>query len=209
MFRRSALGIVAASGLLVLVSLAESPNVRPDATFKGSSLTGWHVLGEAEWTAHDGELTGKAKSGSKGGWLVLDQSYQDVGFYADLRCSGDCVTGVLLRAEKTADGMKGVYAALTGDTGVYAVTLDAQGQELTHEKLRPTGGTIRFAPAPGTPAPAAGGRGRGAPALRSDDWTSLQIILDSDILRVSLNKSDFAGVTEDNRAGYGPIALYV
>jgi hypothetical protein len=200
------LGISAAVGLLVLAGLAESPNFRPDATFKGSSLSEWHTLGDADWSARDGELTGKAKAGSRGGWLALNHPYQDVGLYAEVRCSGDCVAGVLLRAEKTVDGFKGAYVALTGEIGVYAVTLNAQGQELTREKLRATGGTIRFAPPPGTPAPATGGRG--APALRSDDWNSLQIILDSDILRVFLNNAGFAGVTEDNRAGYGPIALY-
>jgi hypothetical protein len=198
--------MIAVAGLLVLAGLAENPNFRPDATFKGSDLTGWHTLGDAEWSARDGELSGKAKAGAKGGWLTLNHSYQDVGLYADFRCSGECAAGVLLRAEKTADGFKGVYVALTGDPGTYAVTLNAQGQELTREKLRPTGGTIRFAPPPGAPVPAGGGRG--APALRSEDWNSLQIILDSDILRVSLNNAGFAGVTEDNRAGYGPIALY-
>ena len=43
----------------------------PDWTFKGSSLTGWHVLGAADWKAVDGELVGTPKS-ADGGWLVLD-----------------------------------------------------------------------------------------------------------------------------------------
>ena len=91
---------------------AAGPTFTPDSTFKGSSLTGWHTLGSAEWHAQNGELTGTAKQGA-GGWLVLDRSYQDVGFYASFRATGGAKTGVLLRAEKTPEGMKGIYVALT------------------------------------------------------------------------------------------------
>ena len=73
-------GIVA----LAITGFAESPNFIPDSTFKESSLAGWHVLGQADWSAQNGELTGKAKPGGNGGWLVLDRSYQDVGFFANL-----------------------------------------------------------------------------------------------------------------------------
>jgi len=49
-----------------------------------------------------------------------------------LRCyNGACKTGVLLRAEKTAEGMKGVYVSLTeGDIASYLVLLDTQGMRL-------------------------------------------------------------------------------
>src|SRR5262249_28323970 len=102
----------------------------PDSTFKGSNLNGWHPMGAAAWRARDGEITGTPKDG--GGWLFLDRSYQDVGFHALYRCSGGCQAGVLVRAEKTSDGYKGIYVALNEDTvPSYAVTLDAQGKELT------------------------------------------------------------------------------
>src|SRR5579863_3017082 len=128
--------------LLVATAFAVAPTVFvPDSTFKGSSLTGWHVLGQADWSAQNGEFIGKAKAGGSGGWLVLDKSYQDVGFFASFKCTGGCKTGVLLRAEKTPAGMKGVYMSLIdGDVATYRVTLDAQGQELSREKLRPGGG---------------------------------------------------------------------
>jgi 3-keto-disaccharide hydrolase/FG-GAP-like repeat len=139
----------------------------PDWTFKGSALTGWTVLGQAEWRAADGELIGKPKA-PEGGWLVLDKSFQDVQFGADFRCTGDgCKTGVLLRAEKTPTGMKGLYVSLDpGETGSFAVTLDASGKELSRDKLSSAGGMARFAPtAPPTPPagapPAAAGAGRG------------------------------------------------
>jgi hypothetical protein len=136
----------------------------PDWTFKGSTLTGWRVLGQADWRAVDGELIGTPKS-PEGGWLVLDKSFQDVQLGADFRCTGGCKTGVLLRAEKTASGMKGLYVSLVeADAGSYAVTIDASGRELTRERLGAAGGMARFAPtAPPAAAPGAGAPAAGAP----------------------------------------------
>src|SRR4029453_8003325 len=112
-----------------------------------------------------------AAKGPSGGWLVLDQSLQDTGFFAHFKCTGGCKSGVMLRAEKTASGFKGVYVALTGeDVASYAIALDASGKEVSRERLRPAGGQIRFAPPPPTGDAAGrgaagrgtgGGRGRG------------------------------------------------
>ena len=65
------------------------PSFHPDTAFKGSALTGWHTLGEATWRAQNGEITGTPKQPG-GGWLVLDHSYQDVGFYASFKCAAGC-----------------------------------------------------------------------------------------------------------------------
>src|SRR4051812_50059359 len=99
----------------------------------GSTLAGWHVMGDAAWKAQNAELVGTAKPGGNGGWLVMDRSFQDVQLYASYRCTGACTSGVLLRAQKTPDGgMSGVYVSLTdGDTASYAVTIDAAGEKLT------------------------------------------------------------------------------
>ena len=81
-------------------ALATVPNVFvPDSTFRGSSLAGWHTLGQAQWRAENGEIVGTPAQG--GNWLILDKSYQDVGFFASFRSTGGSKTGVLLRAEKT------------------------------------------------------------------------------------------------------------
>ena len=134
----------------------------PDWTFKGSTLAGWHVLGAADWKAIDGELVGTPKS-ADGGWLVLDKSLQDVEFGADFKCAAGCKTGVLLRAEKTPTGMKGVFLSLDeGEVGGYAVTLDTTGKIVTRERLRPGGGLMRVAPSAADAAAAAAARGRGA-----------------------------------------------
>jgi len=123
----------------------------PDWTFKGSTLDGWKAVGQASWTASNGELVGTPKA-PEGGWLILDKSFQDLQFGADFRCAAGCKTGVLFRAEKTADGgMKGIYVSLTpGETGSFAVTTAVRERPSTqctailpphHSALRSRGAT--------------------------------------------------------------------
>jgi len=154
-FRTMAM-VAAASIVPALIALDTHPTTFfPDETFSGSRLTGWHPLGEAKWSASNGEIVADTSAG--GGWLMMDKSYQDVSFFASFRCGGDCQTGVLFRAEKTPQGFKGVYVSLAeNDQAVYRVTLDPQGKELSREPLAQAGGR---GAAP--PAQAAGGRGRG------------------------------------------------
>jgi hypothetical protein len=157
------IGVVTTAAAMVVPVAGARPNFVPDWTFKGSTLAGWHTLGQATWTAVNGELVGKPTS-PEGGWLVLDKSFQDIEFGADFKCTAGCKTGVLLRAEKTADGMKGVFVSLNeGELGGYAVTLDAAGKELTRQGLGRAGGQARFAPGTSPSAPAAG-RAGAAPA---------------------------------------------
>jgi hypothetical protein len=93
-------------------AVLQGPSFVPDAKFHGSTLSGWHVMGQAEWSADNGELIGKGTAGP--GWLVLDHSYQDTGFYAGFRCVGVCDTGVLIRATKTEGGMRGTFLSIKG-----------------------------------------------------------------------------------------------
>ena len=210
----------------------------PDWTFKGNTLAGWHVLGQADWKAANGELVGVPKS-ADGGWLLLDRSLQDVEVGFDFKVSPGSKTGVLLRAEKTDDGFKGVFVSLTeGDVASYSITLDANGKELTRERLRNGGGLMRVAPEPtpnaaprgggggarggGGGAPAAGGgRGRGAGGVqlpdvteptgyKATDWNDIDIAVDANILRLWLNKGGGGGGAADEALGaFGPIGLYV
>ncbi len=135
------------SGAVLLFGLAAIAAPRtfvPDVVFAGSSLDGWHSVGQADWKALDGEIVGTPTT-ADGGWLVLDTSYQDIGVVANFRCTGGCKTGVLFRAEKTPDGgRKGVLVSLNaGDLNAYTVTLDSHGKELSRERLKsgPTGRT--------------------------------------------------------------------
>src|SRR5205807_7827331 len=104
---------LAGCALAIIVRLSGAgPSFHPDVSFKGSALTGWHALGDAAWRAQNGEITGTPRQPG-GGWLVLDHSYQDVGFYSTFKCAAGCKTGLLMRAEKTAEGgMKGVFVSL-------------------------------------------------------------------------------------------------
>ena len=215
----------AAAAIALSAAIGTAQNYIEDVRFKATSLDGWHTLGDASWKAEKGEYIGTPKSPA-GGWLVLDKSYQDVGIFGNFKCTGGCKTGVLLRAEKTPEGMKGLYVALTGEeVASYAVKLDASGKELSREKLRSAGGQIRFAPAP-APAAAGGRGGRGGggraaapaglpivaptPGLKADDWNHLEILLDATIVRPFLNDSPIAGAAaEDSTGKYGPIAFYI
>ena len=218
----------AVAGLLLSSGYGANPSFVPDTTFKGSALTGWHTLGPAEWRAQNGEITGVAKPG--GGWLVLDRAYQDVAVYASLRCAGPCKPGVLLRAEKTDAGMKGVLVSLADDdVASYRLTIDAQGNETSRERLRYAGGQNRIAPpldpnaaGRGGAAALAGRGGRSAlpaglpigpptPGIRVGEWNTAEILVDANIVRAFLNDSAEAagGVADDDAGRYGPIALYI
>src|SRR5260370_19025490 len=173
---------------LVAPSLAAGPTFIPDATFQGSALAGWHTLGQADWKAANGEIAGTPKSPA-GGWLLMDKGLQDLGIYTAFRCTGGCKTGIIVRAQKPADGMKGLLVSLTeGEQGLYRITLDAQGQETHRDRLRPAASMIRFGQPASTPPPSfAGGRGPARPVYRAGEWNTIQAMVDADILRAPLN----------------------
>src|SRR6185437_8178773 len=163
-----------------------------DYIFSGSTLSGWHTFGSADWRAEDGEIIGKARPNSNGGWLVLDKSYQDVLFFGRSRAPAGSKTGILVRAAKTPDGgLKGVFVSLDPqDENSYLLTLASQGQEISRTKLRPVPrGSQRFAvPAPpGAQAPPANYFATPAPnsttAFHTDDWNVIDIQMDANILR--------------------------
>ena len=163
----------------------------PDGTFSGSSLSGWQVVGPAEWTAQNGEIAGRAKPGGGAGWLVMDRSFEDVLFFANIRCTGSCQPGVLLRATRTPDGgMKGVYFSLAdGDIAPYRVTLDANGQETSRERLA-------AAPA-ATAAP--------GPSLKPNEWNPVTIAITAELVRASLGP--LGPLSEPTTPEFGRIAL--
>jgi len=198
----------------------------PDHTFSGSSLKGFHVVGQADWQAQNGQLIGKAKPGSAGGWLFLDSSYQDIGLHTLFQGSSGSETGILFRIEKTENGMKGILLSVKkDDVAPYRITLDAQGKELTREKLRHAGGiNYRLAPPPNrldsmranyTPRPTPKVEvpvTKPNTELRFGEWNQIEIFLEENVIRTFLNDgSEIGGAIDGDDAisGYGPIALYV
>ena len=216
-----------AAGLFTIAPLfGVGPSFKPDVTVKGSALAGWHTLGQASWKAQNGEITGTPKS-AQGGWLVLDKSYQDAAFYSSFRCGEGCKTGLLLRAEKTPQGMKGVFVSLNPEEqALYKITLDAEGRELSRTPLPYAGGMTRIAAPPDPNAPprgARGGRGRGGAAggpvlpitrpdtsYRANDWNQIEVSIDANMIHTFMNNGGENGGYADEADGkYGPLALYV
>jgi hypothetical protein len=199
----------------------------PDYTFKGSSSKGWKSLGTTDWTARDGELTGKAKSGTEGGWLMLDRSFQDITVNTLVKISADAEAGILFRAESTDDGIKGVLLSIkNGELSLYSILLDQSGKELKRDYLRPAGGMIRLAPPADANAPAPGKPNNQARQNRSvsgpvlpiarpkneyvpGQWNQIEVVLDLNIMRSFLNDGNGPGGAADEIMGKsGPIALY-
>jgi Domain of Unknown Function (DUF1080) len=118
------------------------PSFIPDGSLRGSTLAGWHTLGQADWRADQGEITGKVTGAGGSGWLVLDRSFQDTGLYVSFQCIGPCDTGVLLRMRQTADGMQGTYLVIkNGELKGYSLTLDSAGKEIQRKELRSGAGS--------------------------------------------------------------------
>ena len=144
--------------LLAVASVfATGPTFRADYRFKGTRLTGFTPLGQADWKVENGELVGTPKDAA-GGWLLVDgKAFQDAQIYADVKCAGGCKSGFILRAEKTPEGgMKGILMSLTdGDLVPYLVRIDAKGREISRDPLP--------APPPGRGGSGAGGRGAAVP----------------------------------------------
>jgi hypothetical protein len=222
---------IAASMLSGALAYASGPSFRPDVKVAGTSLDGWHPFGQAEWKAEKGEIIGKPNQ--SGGWLVLDKSYQDILFYSEYKCTGGCVTGLLLRAEKTPDGgMTGVYVSLSDTTSDmenlsgYDVTIDAQGKIVSATQEQRGGGFMRVvSPWPPKPQPQRAPGGDGGMGgfrrestvdlpihppdtrYRPNDWNSVEFSFDANVVRVNLNDGGQGGSLAPE--GYGPIALYI
>ncbi|MDX6457122.1 MAG: hypothetical protein QOE55_819 [Acidobacteriaceae bacterium] len=204
-----------------MVAFASGPSFHPDVTFAGSTLKGWHTLGHAAWRAENGTITG-TPGDSIGGWLLLDNSYQDIGLYTQFHCDEGCETGVLLRAEKTSNGgMQGFYVSLNDPAlSAYAVTISANGEIAKRDKLARGGLLTRFTP----PPPPSQSQGAGGPrpqrpsvdlplkredtSLRPYDWNSVEIFFDANTIRSFLNNGRQEGAITTTDDGYGAIALY-
>jgi len=238
MFQRR---ILAVSIPLVAVVLSIAPDAQtpapagpstfvPDWTFKGSALTGTEQIGQAKWRAENGEIVGTPTS-ADGGWLLINPGYQDVQVAGSYRCAAACTAGVMVRSEKTAAGIKGIYKTLAGGPPEAAlVTVDSQGRMGGREALtRPGGAMLRIQPPPPPPSAGraggapAGGRGAGpAPAFVSmfpargstefkvNDWNTFEVLVDANVFRASVNAPVGGGLAIDAETGtFGPVALYV
>ena len=134
---RLAVGVCVATVLLSATALAQGRHSDTTNPFNGTSLTGWHPQGAAEWRTASGELVGSAASGP--GALVLDKSYQDIILKLAFQCDG-CDAGVVLRnvASTSKPGTtSALYAGISGpdEKPLYRIGTDAQGKEVDRTQL--------------------------------------------------------------------------
>src|SRR5438046_10324458 len=100
-FRLVAIAAVVIGATLVVINAAGPANFKPDGIVTGSTLTCWHVVGDAVWKAQNGELVGTAQPGGNGGWLVMDKSFQYDQLYPSYRCTGGSSSGDIRKAQET------------------------------------------------------------------------------------------------------------
>ncbi len=218
------------SGLLLLLytpvaaqTLPRGLSFEPDFRFTGTDMSVWSPRGHADWVNHNGEITATAKKG-KAGWVLLNRSYEDVGFHALFKCAPGAEAGFLFRAEKTDSGMQGIFVSIKNETATaYRVKLKNDGTETARIPLRAAGSIVRLAlpPKPGSPdnnnqparrSPAAGPAlplTRPETALKNNEWNQVEVMLDADIIRTFLNDGRELGAATEELNGYGPVALYV
>jgi hypothetical protein len=178
------------------------------------------VVGKAQWTAANGVITGTSIGGS--GWLVMNESLQDISAYTQFRCEGGGEMGILLCAENTPEGgLKGTYVWLSDATlPAYSVTVGSDGSISKRDKPAVGGGLIRIAPPPSAsqrplniqrppkPNVLIPVEAPDTSSLRTNDWNSVEIFLDTNTIRSFLNNGPQHGATVEDGT-YGPAALYV
>ncbi len=226
--------------LAVAIVLAAGGEIRaqnfvPEYQFAGASLANFEESGSATWRAERAEIVGRAANAS-GGWLRLNQKYQDVAVAVSVQASADARGGLLLRSEATKEGSRGVLVSLApDDLRVYEVHFSRDGQETSRVALpasrRPmirsasmadhmteerVPGFTALAELPELPTEAANGarasrdRQGSRVELKSGEWNTVQVILDSDLIYIALNgrRSGMPSVTLDQMMGFGAVALY-
>jgi hypothetical protein len=106
--------------------------------------------------------------------------------------------------EADAGGFEGVFVALADSLGIYRISLDGNGRETGRSNLQGAASMIRIAP------DEAGDPARSVP-LDADGWNELTVAIDANVIRARVNTwgASSSGVTGDQSAGYGPVALYV
>lgn len=221
---------------LLVTASAWAQNFVPDVRIDTGSLQGARSIGQASWETKEGTLRGKPEEAA-GGLLILEGKHQDIGLVLSFRAPETAIAGILFRMEKSDAGTKGVLVTVGAEgTGSYEVSLDAQGRELSRQVLprsrkplirssamaahwgeEKVPGFADLTDAPkmqeqeGRAAPSGRGSSGLGPALQTDDWNTLEVYLDADLVTVSVNgrRGGQPAITLDRMMGYGEVALYV
>ena len=195
-------------------------------------------LGQATWRAENGEIIG-TPSGPDGGWLLLENGYQDVQFAALYRMRRRSAPPASWCDPKRAgwdEGASTRSSPVTSDRRL-PVTVGPAGQHPRHREplarqRRRAGALCSAASAAERGASGRGGGGGGGRAgrdaaarirrgscrcsrqppdssYRATDWNRVEIVVDVDVFRSNVNGRG-SGVAIDGATGsFGPIALHV
>lgn len=168
--------------ILGLAAASLAAPARAGAPFKvlfdGTSLDGWTLVGDANWTLADG-----AVSADRGGmsFLVSKDSYRDFDLRAELWVSDDANSGVFIRC---SDRMTFTPA------NAYEVNVFDQRPDPTYG----TGAIVNVAAV--SRMPKAGGR-----------WSVLEVNARGDTFSVTFNGVKTVDAVRDRTHAEGPIAL--
>lgn len=146
-------GATTLTAVVALVALSARSNDRRDsAIFDGTSLSGWHTKGSAQWRVENGSIVGIIPDSGGAGALVLDAGHEDFKFSFQFK-SENAQPSVLLRDAPVAwsrnshphtpDAQtRGILVPLTGPEAgrLYLVTYNPDGAELSRKLLpKPVG----------------------------------------------------------------------
>jgi hypothetical protein len=151
------LTLVIASCLLVRLATAEDEKAGWKPLMDGKTLTGWHGVGDGQWTVEDGAFVGRANNEKLYGLLVSDTTFRDGTVRFKFKClSGDSgfyirtiikepekANGLQVQVGRTKSGVGGIYesygrgwvskpsdeleASFTKDDQWNEMVIDAQG----------------------------------------------------------------------------------
>lgn len=183
--------------------------------YEGESLAGTERW-SGEWQAGDGMYTGVTEAAGNALLLLDEAAWQDLAIEASFRCNTGCEPGFFIHGYDLHGQLSGVlYSFSASGNGAYALTLDANGNEVRRQKLDPS-------PSPYPPEmmtfraefPGLGllyawelsGQQGIAPLRLDNTWNQAEIHMVGTSLRGLLNG---AGTTEANTSGFGRVGLYV
>ena len=173
--------VAGALPLLLLAACGGGPEVDEDGfqtLLNGSDLSGWQVVGDANWRVED--RAARADQSTAASFLVSEDSFADFELELEFWVDPQANSGVFLRCQDPA--------TIT-DTSCYEANIFDARPDQTYR----TGAIVNVA----EPAEF---------AYTGGQWNRLAITADGNRLRVTLNGRTMVD-TEDARLSRGPIAL--
>jgi hypothetical protein len=143
----------------------------------GVSLSGWNIIGSANWVIGNGIIEGNKPSG----FLVSSKSYKNFVIKAEFYAESDTNSGIFIRCQ---DPNK-VSAANSYEINIW---------DTRPEQAYATGAIVDVAKV--DPVPKAGGR-----------WNTMEIIANGSNFKVMMNGVVTVANGQDSKFSEGPIAL--